>query len=108
MLAALVRPIFNAEELAGARDQLSAAVAALEGKLDKVAGMLEQAQAALIRMKVSSPGRPAGVRFERRTGRVGAVRGRLTARLAGSPRPRHRRAMRERSPLQPLPSVRNG
>jgi putative transposase len=44
MLAALVRPLFNAAELAGARDQLSAAVAALEGKLDKVAGMLEQAE----------------------------------------------------------------
>jgi putative transposase len=44
MLAALVRPIFNAAELADARDQLSAAVAALEGKLDKVAAMLEQAE----------------------------------------------------------------
>ena len=44
MLAALVRPIFNAGELAGARDQLSAAVAALEGKLDKVAAMLEEAE----------------------------------------------------------------
>jgi len=44
MLAALVRPIFNADELADARDQLSAAVAALEGKLDKVAAMLEQAE----------------------------------------------------------------
>ena len=44
MLAALIRPIFNADELAGARDQLSAAVAALEGKLDKVAAMLEEAE----------------------------------------------------------------
>jgi putative transposase len=44
MLAALVRPIFGADELAGARDQLSAAVAALEGKLDKVAAMLEEAE----------------------------------------------------------------
>jgi putative transposase len=44
MLAALIRPIFNADELAGARDQLSAAVAALEGKLDKVAALLEQAE----------------------------------------------------------------
>jgi putative transposase len=41
MLAALVRPIFNAAELADARDQLSAAVAALEGKLDKVAALEE-------------------------------------------------------------------
>jgi putative transposase len=44
MLAALIRPIFGADELAGARDQLSAAVAALEGKLDKVAAMLEEAE----------------------------------------------------------------
>jgi putative transposase len=44
MLAALVRPNFNADELAGARDQLSAAVAALEGKLDKVAALLEDAE----------------------------------------------------------------
>jgi putative transposase len=44
MLAALIRPIFGADDLAGARDQLSAAVAALEGKLDKVAAMLEEAE----------------------------------------------------------------
>jgi putative transposase len=44
MLAALIRPIFAADDLAGARDQLSAAVAALEGKLDKVAAMLEEAE----------------------------------------------------------------
>jgi putative transposase len=44
MLAALVRPIFNAAERADARDQLSAAVAALDGKLDKVAALLEQAE----------------------------------------------------------------
>lgn len=44
MLAALIRPIFGADDMAGARDQLSAAVAALEGKLDKVAAMIEQAE----------------------------------------------------------------
>jgi putative transposase len=44
MLAALVRPIFNAAERADARDQLSAAVAALDGKLDKLAALLEQAE----------------------------------------------------------------
>jgi transposase-like protein len=44
MLAALIRPIFNADDAAGARDQLSAAVAALEGKLDKVAALLEEAE----------------------------------------------------------------
>jgi putative transposase len=41
---ALIRPIFGADDLAGARDQLSAAVAALEGKLDKLAAMLEEAE----------------------------------------------------------------
>jgi putative transposase len=44
MLAALIRPIFGADDLAGARDQLSAAVAALDGKLDKLAAMLEEAE----------------------------------------------------------------
>jgi putative transposase len=44
MLAALIRPIFGASGRDEARDQLSAAVAALEGKLDKVAAMLEEAE----------------------------------------------------------------
>jgi putative transposase len=44
MLAALIRPIFGAEDRGTARDRLSEAVAALEGKLDKVAAMLEQAE----------------------------------------------------------------
>jgi putative transposase len=44
MLAALIRPIFNAEGRDGARDRLSEAVAALEGRLDKVAAMLEEAE----------------------------------------------------------------
>jgi putative transposase len=44
MLAALIRPIFAAEDLTGARDQLSAAVAALEGKLDKIVAMLDEAE----------------------------------------------------------------
>jgi putative transposase len=44
MLAALIRPIFGAPGREEARDQLSAAVAALEGKLDKVAAMLEEAE----------------------------------------------------------------
>jgi putative transposase len=41
LLAALIRPIFNAENLAAARDKLSEAVATLEAKLPKVATMLE-------------------------------------------------------------------
>jgi putative transposase len=44
MLAALIRPIFGAPGREEGRDQLSAAVAALEGKLDKVAAMLEEAE----------------------------------------------------------------
>ncbi len=44
MLATLIRPIFNQPDLASARDRLSEAVAALEGKLDKVAVMLEGAE----------------------------------------------------------------
>jgi putative transposase len=44
MLAALIRPIFGVAGRDEARDQLSAAVAALEGKLGKVAAMLEEAE----------------------------------------------------------------
>jgi putative transposase len=44
LLGALIRPIFNADDLAAARDRLSEAVAALEGELPKVAGMLEGAE----------------------------------------------------------------
>jgi putative transposase len=44
LLAALVRPIFNADSLAEARDRLSEAVAHLEGSLGKVATLLEDAE----------------------------------------------------------------
>jgi putative transposase len=44
MLAALVRPIFNAERREAARDRLSEALAALTGGLPKVARMLEAAE----------------------------------------------------------------
>ncbi len=44
MLAALVRPIFAAADREAARAQLSEAVAALEGRLPKVAAMLESAE----------------------------------------------------------------
>jgi transposase-like protein len=43
LLAALIRPIFNADSLAQARDRLSEAVAHLDGRLAKVAAMLEDA-----------------------------------------------------------------
>jgi putative transposase len=45
VLAALIRPIFNADSLAQARDRLSEAVAHLDGRLGKVAAMLEDAEA---------------------------------------------------------------
>ena len=44
LLAALIRPIFNADSHGQARDRLSEAVTALEGKLPKVAALLEQAE----------------------------------------------------------------
>jgi transposase-like protein len=48
LLAALIRPIFNADSLAQARDRLSEAVAHLDGRLPKVAGMLEDAEADIL------------------------------------------------------------
>ncbi len=44
MLAALIRPIFNQDDRDQARDRLSEAVAHLEGKLPKVASLLEDAE----------------------------------------------------------------
>jgi putative transposase len=44
LLAALIRPIFNASDRAQARDRLSEAVAHLDGRLPKIATMLEAAE----------------------------------------------------------------
>ncbi|MFL5874488.1 MAG: transposase [Solirubrobacteraceae bacterium] len=44
VLAALIRPIFNATSRDEARDRLSAAVAQLEGRVSKVASLLEEAE----------------------------------------------------------------
>jgi transposase-like protein len=44
MLAALIRPIFDQDDREPARDRLSEAVAHLEGKLPKVAALLEEAE----------------------------------------------------------------
>src|SRR5829696_8305389 len=41
----LIRPIFNADNLAEARDRLSEAVAHLDGRLAKLATLLEDAEA---------------------------------------------------------------
>jgi putative transposase len=48
LLAALIRPIFNADSLAKARDRLSEAVAHLDGRLAKVAAMLEDAESDIL------------------------------------------------------------
>jgi putative transposase len=48
LLAALIRPIFNADSLEAARDRLSEAVAHLDGRLPKVAAMLEDAEADIL------------------------------------------------------------
>src|SRR5215217_137400 len=48
LLAALIRPIFNADSLAQARDRLSEAVAHLDGRLGKVAALLEDAEADIL------------------------------------------------------------
>jgi putative transposase len=44
LLAALIRPIFQADSAAQARDRLSEAVAHLDGKLPKVAALLADAE----------------------------------------------------------------
>jgi putative transposase len=44
LLAALIRPIFQADSARQARDRLSEAVAHLDGKLPKVAALLEEAE----------------------------------------------------------------
>ena len=44
VLAALIRPIFNASSRAQASDRLSAAVAQVEGRVAKVAALLEEAE----------------------------------------------------------------
>jgi len=48
LLAALIRPIFNADNAAQARDRLSEAVAHLDGRLGKVATLLEDAEADIL------------------------------------------------------------
>src|ERR671916_1535458 len=48
LLAALIRPIFNADSLAQARDRLSEAIAHLDGRLAKVATLLEDAEADIL------------------------------------------------------------
>jgi putative transposase len=44
LLAALIRPIFNADSIDQARDRLSEAVAHLDGRMPKIAALLEDAE----------------------------------------------------------------
>jgi transposase-like protein len=48
LLAALIRPIFNADDLEQARDRLSEAVAHLDGRMPKVVALLEHAEADIL------------------------------------------------------------
>jgi transposase-like protein len=48
LLGALIRPIFNAESQAQARDRLSEAVAHLDGRLSRIATLLEDAEADIL------------------------------------------------------------
>ncbi len=48
LLAALIRPIFNAEHLDQARDRLSEAVAHLDGRMPKIAALLKDAEADIL------------------------------------------------------------
>jgi len=57
VLAALIRPIFNASSRDEARDRLSAAVAQLEGRVGKVASLLRRGRGGDPRL-LCLPGRP--------------------------------------------------
>jgi putative transposase len=48
LLAALIRPIFNADSLEQARDRLSEAVAHLDGRMPKVVALLEDAESDIL------------------------------------------------------------
>jgi putative transposase len=56
LLGALIRPIFNADSQAQARDRLSEAVAHLDGRMGKVATMLEEAEADILAFYAFPPG----------------------------------------------------
>src|SRR3954463_3986453 len=56
LLGALIRPIFNSDSLARARDRLSEAVAHLDGRLGKLAAMLEDAEADILAFYSFPPG----------------------------------------------------
>jgi transposase-like protein len=55
LLAALIRPIFNADSQAHARDRLSEAVAHLDGRMSKIATMLEDAEPDILAFYAFAP-----------------------------------------------------
>jgi hypothetical protein len=86
----LIRPIFNAENLAAARDKLSEAVATLEGTLPKVAGVLEAAEEDIAdgadRGLAARSSPPRSFRSARTQERDDCDRARADARSSSSPR----------------------
>jgi putative transposase len=90
LLGALIRPIFNADSLTQARARSSEAVAHLDGRLAKVATMLEDAEADILAF-YSFPGshwRKLRSTDENVKGRVAStVRGRRARLAAGRGRP---------------------
>ena len=78
LLAALIRPIFNADSLAQARDRVSEAVAHLDGRMGKAAAMLEDAEADILAFYAFPPDhwrklRSTDENVKRSGGRVGLV-----------------------------------
>jgi putative transposase len=55
LLGALIRPIFNADSHAQARDRLSEAVAHLDGRLSRIATLLEDAEAEILAFYAFTP-----------------------------------------------------
>jgi hypothetical protein len=55
LLAALIRPVFHADSQAQARDRLSEAVTHLDGRMGKVATMLEHAEPDILAFYVFPP-----------------------------------------------------
>src|SRR6059036_1099807 len=64
LLAALIRPIFNADSPAQARDRLFEAVAHLDGRLSKVATMLEDAEPDILAFYAFPPAHWRKLRYQ--------------------------------------------
>ncbi|HKR99221.1 MAG TPA: IS256 family transposase, partial [Candidatus Dormibacteraeota bacterium] len=86
LLAALIRPIFNADSLEQARDRLSEAIAHLDGRMPKVVALLEDAESDILAFyafpaahwsKLRSTDENVKVRVASRSGVVVALGSRL-------------------------------